>query len=90
MPFRTLRQFVSGLLSTKETDPRKAYDLWAGGYDSQPGNLMLDLDEKVFSELLDPLTLKGVVVADIGCGTGRHWAKLLEKQPSRIVGFDVA
>lgn len=90
MPFRTLKQFVSGLFSNQETDPRKAYNLWAGGYDSQPGNLMLDLDEKLFAELLDPLTLKGAVVADIGCGTGRHWAKLLEKGPSRLVGFDVS
>jgi ubiquinone/menaquinone biosynthesis C-methylase UbiE len=89
MPLRRLKQFVSGFLS-KETDPRKAYDLWAGGYDSQPDNLMLHLDEKLFSELLDPLSIKGVSVADIGCGTGRHWAKLLEKQPARIVGFDVS
>jgi ubiquinone/menaquinone biosynthesis C-methylase UbiE len=89
MPFRRLKQFVSGF-SSKETDPRKAYNLWAGGYDSQPDNLMLHLDEKLFSELLDPLSLKGFSVADIGCGTGRHWARLLEKQPARIVGFDVS
>lgn len=90
MPFNRLKQFVSGFFSTKETDPRKAYNLWAGGYDSQSGNLMLDLDEKLFSELIDPLHIKGAVVADIGCGTGRHWTKLLDKQPSRIVGFDVS
>jgi len=66
MPFNRLKQFVSGFFSTKETDPRRAYDLWAGGYDSQPGNLMLDLDEKLFSELIDPLDIKGAVIADIG------------------------
>ncbi len=90
MPFKRLKQFVSGFLSTKETDPRKAYNLWAGGYDSQPGNLMLDLDEKLFSELIDPLNLKGTVVADIGCGTGRHWVKLMAKEPARLAGFDVS
>jgi ubiquinone/menaquinone biosynthesis C-methylase UbiE len=90
MPFKSLKQFVSGFLSTKETDPRRAYNLWARGYDSQPGNLMLDLDEKLFSELIDPLDIKGAVVADIGCGTGRHWTKLLAKQPARIAGFDVS
>ena len=90
MPFNRLKQFVSGFFSTKETDPRKAYNLWAGGYDSQPGNLMLDLDEKLFSELIGPLDIKGAVIADIGCGTGRHWTKLLDKQPVRIAGFDVS
>lgn len=90
MPFKRLKQFVSGFLSTKETDPRRAYNLWAGGYDSQPGNLMLDLDEKLFSELIDPLPIKGATVADIGCGTGRHWTKLLAKRPARIAGFDVS
>jgi ubiquinone/menaquinone biosynthesis C-methylase UbiE len=90
MPFNRLKQFVSGVFSTKETDPRKAYNLWARGYDNQPGNLMLDLDEKLFSELIDPLDLKGAVVADIGCGTGRHWTKILAKQPARAAGFDVS
>jgi ubiquinone/menaquinone biosynthesis C-methylase UbiE len=90
MPFNRLKQFVSGFFSTRETDPRKAYNLWAREYDSQPGNLMLDLDEKLFSELIDPLDLKGVVVADIGCGTGRHWTKILAKQPARVAGFDVS
>src|SRR4029078_6195154 len=90
MPFKRLKQFVSGFLSTKETDPRKAYNLWAGRYDSQPGNLMLDLDEKLFSELIDPLDLKGATIGDIGCGTGRHWTKLLAKEPARLAGFDVS
>jgi ubiquinone/menaquinone biosynthesis C-methylase UbiE len=82
------------LLGKKETDPRQAYDLWAPAYDQQPGNLMLDLDEQVFAGLL---ALSGVAgrssglrIADIGCGTGRHWKKILNYQPARLIGYDVS
>ena len=68
----------------------EAYDLWSENYDSQPGNLMLDLDEILFSQLLNNLDLKNKHVADIGCGTGRHWAKILKKDPASLIGFDVS
>jgi ubiquinone/menaquinone biosynthesis C-methylase UbiE len=78
------------LFPLKEQDPGPAYDLWAAGYDNQPGNLMLDLDETVFSELLDNITIKGKVIADIGCGTGRHWKKIYAHWPARLIGYDVS
>lgn len=78
------------LFSPKETDPAKAYDIWATGYDNQPGNLMLDLDEAVFSGLLADIDITGKTVADIGCGTGRHWEKLLSHNPRHLVGYDVS
>jgi len=68
----------------------EAYDLWAENYDSQPGNLMLDLDETVFSELLNTIDIKNKQVADIGCGTGRHWAKIFKAEPANLTGFDVS
>src|SRR6185437_14798281 len=74
----------------KEKDVVEAYDLWAENYDSQPGNLMLDLDEIVFSGLLDDVDIKNRRVADIGCGTGRHWARILQKDPESLTGFDVS
>jgi len=74
----------------KEKEVVEAYDLWSENYDSQPGNLMLDLDEILFSNLLDTVDLKGKHVADIGCGTGRHWAKILNKLPESLTGFDVS
>jgi ubiquinone/menaquinone biosynthesis C-methylase UbiE len=74
----------------KERDVVEAYDLWAGSYDAQPGNLMLDLDELLFSNLLRDIDLNGKNVADIGCGTGRHWAKLLKQTPAGLTGFDVS
>jgi ubiquinone/menaquinone biosynthesis C-methylase UbiE len=73
-----------------DTDPATAYDLWAAAYDNQPGNLMLDLDEGVFTELLGQVSFSGKTVVDIGCGTGRHWKKILADLPKRVVGYDVS
>jgi ubiquinone/menaquinone biosynthesis C-methylase UbiE len=79
----------------KETEPAAAYDIWSLTYDQQPDNLMLALDEKLLSSMLDPrhienLDLENQVVADIGCGTGRHWKKILDRRPARLLGFDVS
>jgi len=73
-----------------ESDPAAAYDIWALEYDNQPDNLMLMLDGQVCAELLDAAPVRDNTVADIGCGTGRHWGKIYEKQPARLVGFDVS
>lgn len=51
---------------------------------------MLALDEALFAELLGPGELTGKIVTDIGCGTGRHWQKLIDKAPAKLVGFDVS
>ncbi|WP_158992528.1 class I SAM-dependent methyltransferase [Mucilaginibacter sp. L196] len=67
-----------------------AYDIWAENYDAQPGNLMLDLDELLFAKLLDGLSLENKAVADIGCGTGRHWGKIFKHNPASLTGFDVS
>jgi ubiquinone/menaquinone biosynthesis C-methylase UbiE len=71
-------------------DVEVAYDIWSESYDCQPGNLMLDLDELIFSGLIRDIDLRNKIVADIGCGTGRHWQKLYEKSPSLLWGFDVS
>ncbi|HEY4935103.1 MAG TPA: methyltransferase domain-containing protein [Puia sp.] len=75
---------------SSEKDATKAYDIWSDAYDLQPGNLMLDLDEMIFSSLIKNIDLKNKKVADIGCGTGRHWQKIYEKEPSLIMGFDIS
>lgn len=51
---------------------------------------MLDEDEKIFSSLLKYLSPEGKIIADIGCGTGRHWAKIYDKKPSQLIGYDVS
>lgn len=74
----------------KEKGSVEAYDIWSKNYDEQPGNLMLDLDEVVFSKLLENLPIHNKKVADIGCGTGRHWQKMLNLRPAKLTGFDVS
>ena len=73
-----------------EKNSAEAYDIWSANYDVQPGNLMLDLDEALFPKLLAQATIQNKVVADIGCGTGRHWPKIFQKQPLSLTGFDVS
>ena len=77
-------------LSKTELDPEQAYEIWSADYDDQSGNLMLDLDERIFSDLIGPVDLQNKEVADIGCGTGRHWQKIYAKNPSDLIGFDVS
>ncbi len=70
--------------------PKAAYDIWSESYDLQPGNLMLDLDERIFSGLIEHLILYDKTIADVGCGTGRHWEKLYAKKPTQLMGFDIS
>ena len=51
---------------------------------------MLALDEELCSDLLRPIDIHGKVVADVGCGTGRHWKKLFDRGPARLSGYDVS
>lgn len=87
---REFIEYLSGLYSKKDKNPAAAYDLWASAYDNQLGNLMIDLDEEIFSSLLQDIELKGKIIADIGCGTGRHWKKIFDKDPQKLIGFDVS
>ncbi|MDB5199363.1 MAG: hypothetical protein JWO92_1326 [Chitinophagaceae bacterium] len=73
-----------------EKNPGEAYNLWSDTYDNQPGNLMLDLDEIIFSKLVNNLAVKNKSVADIGCGTGRHWKKIYAGGPAQLTGFDIS
>jgi ubiquinone/menaquinone biosynthesis C-methylase UbiE len=68
----------------------EAYNLWSADYDKQPDNLMLYLDARLFSLLISQTNVKGKHIADIGCGTGRHWSAIFDKQPADLTGFDVS
>lgn len=87
-----IKQRVKGYLPLpgKELGSEKGYNLWAEQYDAQPDNLMLALDEYMFSTMIDGLSLKNRIVADVGCGTGRHWRKIYDKGPSQLLGFDIS
>lgn len=54
-------------------DTREGYDRWAEIYDID-GNPLIALEEKYFPKILGDV--RGLTVADIGCGTGRHAARL--------------
>jgi ubiquinone/menaquinone biosynthesis C-methylase UbiE len=84
-----LRQYFS-LGQLPESEPAAAYDIWALQYDNQPDNLMLALDDQLCSRLLETAPVAGKTVADVGCGTGRHWPKLYSREPARLLGFDVS
>lgn len=89
-------QFLKGIVNRlfrsrlPETDPEKAYDLWAAAYDSQPDNLMLHMDNQLFFSLLDQTSVAGKSLIDIGCGTGRHWQQLIDRGPGSLTGYDVS
>jgi len=87
---KKVKSFSPRFLRNKETEPAKAYNLWAQQYDSQPGNLMLDLDEALVANLLKNTGFAQKTIVDVGCGTGRHWQKFLRKQPAKLIGFDVS
>jgi len=87
--FNKLRQYIRPSLR-KESEPAAAYDIWALSYDHQPDNLMLALDEALCGGLLARTIVTRRVIADIGCGTGRHWKKLFDRQPSQLIGYDVS
>jgi ubiquinone/menaquinone biosynthesis C-methylase UbiE len=88
-----IKNYISGRIFNRPVAEKKsadAYDLWSAEYDHQPGNLMLDLDEVLFSRLLDKIHIENKAIADIGCGTGRHWSKILKGKPLSLTGFDVS
>jgi len=90
---KTIKKYISGRLfspSLAEKAVVEAYDLWAQHYDSQPGNLMLDLDQSLFCKLIKGVELKNKTLADIGCGTGRHWPEIFKHAPAHLTGFDVS
>jgi ubiquinone/menaquinone biosynthesis C-methylase UbiE len=51
---------------------------------------MLAWDEEIFSSLLSNSDLQDKIIADIGCGTGRHWQKIFNLHPKKLIGFDVS
>ena len=74
----------------RDTASDKAYNRWSADYDNQPDNLMLALDEEIVGKMLEEISLEGKIIADIGCGTGRHWKKLFGRKPLRLLGYDVS
>ena len=58
-----------------ELPAQAAYDRWASVYDSD-GNPLVALDDTVVPALVGPV--RGLHVADLACGTGRHSLRLAQ------------
>lgn len=63
---------------------REGYDQWAAVYDTD-GNPLIALEEPRVAELLGDV--RGLTIADIGCGTGRH-AIRLARQGASVTAID--
>jgi malonyl-CoA O-methyltransferase len=61
------------LSSPVDLPTRDGYDRWAEVYDGE-GNPLVALEEPLLAELLGDV--RGMAVADVGCGTGRHALRL--------------
>lgn len=86
-----LQWFHKGFRQTPvESDPERAYDLWAASYDHQPENLVLFLETGLFASLISSEDMAGKIIYDVGCGTGRHWPNIISSGPAAITGFDVS
>lgn len=75
----------------------EAYDLWANVYDTD-GNFLQALDTIQMKSLLPRMLARLESInpprpwklVDLGCGTGRNTAALLEVAGSEVVGLDVS
>jgi ubiquinone/menaquinone biosynthesis C-methylase UbiE len=71
-------------------DSVAGYNLWSLTYDDQDDNVLLALDESLFEGLLSRVQVRGKRVVDVGCGTGRHWGRILAREPAELVGYDAS
>ena len=70
--------------------PEDAYNIWAEIYDDEQDNLVLHYDNMILKELISKIQLQDKIVFDYGCGTGRIWTSLLDKNPAKIIGCDIS
>jgi ubiquinone/menaquinone biosynthesis C-methylase UbiE len=87
---RLARQILRRPVRVSDVDPASGYDLWSSTYDRDTENVLMVLDERMFEGLLRRVPLGGKSVIDVGCGTGRHWKKILAGEPAALVGYDVS
>ncbi len=67
-----------------------AYNIWAEIYDNDQDNLILHYDNIILKELISKIELKDKIIFDFGCGTGRNWPLLLDKNPIKVIGCDIS
>ena len=70
--------------------PEDAYNIWAENYDDEKDNLILHYNNIILKELISKIQLSDKIIFDYGCGTGRNWSLLLDKNPTKIIGCDIS
>ena len=85
-----MKNILSFLKRNKIYSPVDAYNIWADTYDKEQDNLMLFYDNIILNELLSKIELKGKVILDYGCGTGRNWSHFMKNESEEIIGSDIS
>lgn len=71
-------------------DAFEAYELWAETYDQCAENALLHAEQSTIVPMLKRLKLKGKVILDAGCGTGRYLNFLHPYKPRILAGIDLS
>ncbi len=67
-------------------DSIAAYDKWAASYPPHAHNALMQAEEAAMKSLLPEL--KGQVVLDLACGTGRYGLMAMEQGAAVVIGLD--
>jgi ubiquinone/menaquinone biosynthesis C-methylase UbiE len=70
--------------------PAQAFDLWSVTYDEQVDNPLLLIDDDLVERLLANVPLEGMVIVDVGCGSGRLWPRLRAARAKHLIGYDAS
>lgn len=88
-----IKKSINHFYNTKNNiikSPEHAYNIWADNYDDEKDNLILYYDNIILKELISKIQLKDKIIFDYGCGTGRNWSLILNKNPAKVIGCDIS
>lgn len=74
-------------LRTKQLNPRDGYNLWAQTYASEEDPIRKCSDKLIANWLGD---LRGKLILDVGCGTGKFCRLASKKGAAKIIGVDLS
>jgi len=74
-------------VTAERIDPQSAYSLWARAYPPHPHNRLMELEHATVLELLPDV--RGRMVLDAGCGSGRYLREL-DSRGAKAIGIDLS